>query len=33
VIQLTKEQLEALNAEFGNRKHPPSMYLKVRHWR
>lgn len=28
VIQLTKEQLEALNAEFGNRKHPPSMYLK-----
>ena len=29
VIRLTKENLEALNAEFGKHQHPPSMYLQV----
>jgi len=30
VLQLYKENLEALNAEFGMHRHPPSMYLSVR---
>ena len=30
VIRLTKENLEALNAEFGTHQHPPSIYLQVR---
>ncbi len=29
VIRLTKENLEALNAEFGTHQHPPSIYLQV----
>jgi len=29
VLQLYKENLEALNAEFGMHRHPPSMYLSV----
>jgi hypothetical protein len=32
VIRLTKENLEALNAEFGKHQHPPSMYLQVSTW-
>ncbi|CAH1785024.1 unnamed protein product [Owenia fusiformis] len=28
VIRLTKENLEALNDEFGKHQHPPSMYLQ-----
>ncbi|XP_064631999.1 serine/threonine-protein kinase B-raf-like isoform X5 [Lineus longissimus] len=28
VIRLTKENLEALNAEFGKHQHPPTMYLQ-----
>ena len=29
MIRLTKENLEALNDEFGKHQHPPSMYLQV----
>jgi len=29
VLQLYKENLEALNAQFGMHRHPPSMYLSV----
>ena len=29
MLQLYKENLEALNAEFGMHRHPPSMYLSV----
>ena len=29
LIRLTKENLEALNDEFGKHQHPPSMYLQV----
>ena len=29
VISLTRENLEALNNEFGRHQHPPSMYIQV----
>ncbi len=29
VIRLTKENLEALNEQFGTDQHPPSIYLQV----
>lgn len=29
LIDLTKQQLERLNAEFGSERHPPAIYLQV----
>ena len=29
VIELTKANLERLNAEFGSERHPPAIYLQV----